>query len=152
MSDQLDYANLPSSEVMVSDAMAPFVAQPERIVRDPTLSAEQKRSILASWLSDVHAVPEAPRWRRLEDGAFVNIHEIRHALHLLDSSEGAGLSSDTHSPASWRRISKGRFPATSRWRRYDDDDDPPPSPVGARVPVPPCLGPDAAAAELAYAA
>ena len=43
---------------------APF-ARPEEILGDPTLSKEAKRAVLASWLSDARALPDAPRWRRL---------------------------------------------------------------------------------------
>jgi hypothetical protein len=40
---------------------APFIARPNEILNDPVLGTEEKRSILAAWLSDKYAVPDAPR-------------------------------------------------------------------------------------------
>jgi hypothetical protein len=65
----------------------PSVAYPSEVLADPTLTLEQKRAILASWLSDKHAVPDAPRWRLLEYGAFVDIEDIQQALYALDDAE-----------------------------------------------------------------
>jgi hypothetical protein len=68
----------------------PFLAHPKDVLDDAAHSVEQKRLILASWLSDRHAVPDAPRWRELENGAFVDAHEIEQALRILDDIEASG--------------------------------------------------------------
>ena len=38
---------------------------PRDVLKDPDLSAEQKRAVLASWLSDASAVQDQPQWRWL---------------------------------------------------------------------------------------
>lgn len=65
-------------QAAVSDTglAAPFIARPRDVLDNPALSAEQKRSILASWVSDKCAVEDAPRWRQLENGAFVDTQDI----------------------------------------------------------------------------
>ena len=68
----------------------PFLAHPKDVLDDAAHSVEQKRLILASWLSDRHAVPDAPRWRELENGAFVDAHEIEQALRILEDIEASG--------------------------------------------------------------
>jgi hypothetical protein len=68
----------------------PFLARPKDVLDNAAHSVEQKRLILASWLSDRHAVPDAPRWRELENGAFVDAHEIEQALRILDDIEASG--------------------------------------------------------------
>ena len=68
----------------------PFLAHPKDVLDDAAHSVEQKRLILASWLSDRHAVPDAPRWRELENGAFVDAQEIEQALRILDDLEASG--------------------------------------------------------------
>jgi hypothetical protein len=40
-------------------ASPPLIALPEDIVCDPNLSPGEKREVLASWLSDIRAVPDA---------------------------------------------------------------------------------------------
>jgi hypothetical protein len=61
----------------------PFLAHPKDVLDDAAHSVQQKRLILASWLSDRHAVPDAPRWRELENGAFVDAHEIEQWARTL---------------------------------------------------------------------
>ena len=91
MTDRIDHARpLGAYDTITWNAAAadvrkpPFLAHPTEILDDQALSLEQKRLILASWLSDRHAVPDAPRWRELENGAFVDAHEIEQALRILD--------------------------------------------------------------------
>jgi hypothetical protein len=36
----------------------------------------------------VHAVPGAPRWRQLENGAFVDTIDLRLALRAIDEMSG----------------------------------------------------------------
>ncbi|WP_287798852.1 hypothetical protein [Acidiphilium sp.] len=66
---------------------APCLARPNNVLNDPPLTTEQKRSILAFWLSDQHTVPDAPRWRLLENGAFADSEDIMRALYALDIEE-----------------------------------------------------------------
>src|ERR1700761_3743264 len=79
----------------------PFLAHPKDVLDDAAHSVEQKRLILASWLSDKHAVPDAPRWRELENGAFVDVHEIEEALRVLDDLEATGRSGNRCSTSKW---------------------------------------------------
>src|ERR1700761_4402676 len=76
----------------------PFLVHPKDVLDDATQSVEQKRLILASWLSDRHAVPDAPRWRELENGAFVDAHEIEQALRILDDIEANGDAAEALLP------------------------------------------------------
>jgi hypothetical protein len=94
MADQNDYARCAGTSdikrlegVAEFEAPEPFVAHPCKVLDDPTLSADQKRSTLEDWLSDVHAVPDAPRWRQLDNGAFVDVYDLREALRMLDDAE-----------------------------------------------------------------
>jgi hypothetical protein len=66
----------------------PFLVDPEDILDDLNLTSEQKRATLAFWLSNVHAVPDAPRWRQLENGAFVDAIDLRRALRTIDEMSG----------------------------------------------------------------
>ena len=110
---------------------------PKDIVRDPSLTVQQKRSLLASWASDARAVPDHPALRRLDDGRLVKIDDILDALKALDRLHPRSGQFDhpTSSirPGHWSRL--GRL-----WRRGrdDDDDDPPPAPASVRPyqPVP----------------
>jgi len=129
----------------------PFLAHPKDVLEDATHSLEEKRLILASWLSDKHAVPDAPRWRELENGAFVDVHEIEEALRVLDdmeatgrSGDGRGSSSSFDRPKSRQERSRGII----RRNKNDDDNDPPPSPVTVWGPVPPRTWDMGATAEL----
>lgn len=58
--------------------------RPDDIVDDATLSAAQKRAILASWASDARAVIDAPALRQLDNGDVVDIDTILDALKRLD--------------------------------------------------------------------
>jgi hypothetical protein len=116
----------------------PSVAYPSEVLADPTLTLEQKRAILASWLSDKHAVPDAPRWRLLENGAFVDIEDIQQALYALDDAEAEEVGArQTAFPRAQKRPKRRQ-----RWiggilkrsRRYDDDD-PPPAPTTPPLPL-----------------
>jgi hypothetical protein len=96
MTDHTDSTCAPGASDIMSQNFAaavrtpPFLAHPTDILDDPALTMEQKRLILASWLSDRHAVPDAPRWRQLENGAFVDAYEVEQALCALDETNGKG--------------------------------------------------------------
>jgi hypothetical protein len=60
-------------------------ADPQDVVRDPDLTTNEKRAILASWASDACAVDSSPMLRRAPgSGTTVSIDEILDALRMLD--------------------------------------------------------------------
>ena len=75
-------------EPVYQEEPEPFLVDPEEVLDDPNLTNEQKRATLAFWLSNVHAVPGAPRWRQLENGAFVDAIDLRRALRAIDEMSG----------------------------------------------------------------
>lgn len=112
---------------------APKTCRPADIIRDPNLTTEEKRGILASWASDARAVIDAPSLRRLDDGTLLEIDTILDALKQLDGDPAIRHAA----PA--RFLRRRTFDSSMRritrpWRRDDDDDDPPPCPAAARVP------------------
>jgi hypothetical protein len=54
------------------------------VLRDPDLSPNEKRAILASWASDACAVEAAPELRRQGSGSPVSFDDIMEALKVLD--------------------------------------------------------------------
>jgi hypothetical protein len=115
------------------------LAHPDEILGNPHLSLDEKRAVLASWLSDAHAVPDAPAWRQRDDGAFVKVEDVLEALKSLDNQGSSDRKqpsgSQKPSPFRWRRRSRRWIDsAIRRKQRDDDDDDPPPTPVTSRLP------------------
>ena len=122
-----------------------LLAQPGEVANDPHLTLDEKRALLAWWLSDAHAVPNAPVWRQLDDGAFVRAEDVLEALRSLDDPHGGNRQEPTGSP---RPSPFDRRRRSVRWidgalrrkrRDDDDDDDPPPTPVTSRLPPHPPL-------------
>ena len=64
-------------------------AHPMNVVRDPDLTINEKRAILASWASDACAVEAAPELRATGSGGLVRWDDIMDALRTLDR-EGYG--------------------------------------------------------------
>jgi hypothetical protein len=93
---------------------------PDDVLADPNLTTADKRAILASWVSDAHAVENAPTLRRLDSGAAVEVAAVLEALRGLDRSGGVIV----------------RLP-TRATRRKDPDDDPSPRPARAKIPARP---------------
>jgi hypothetical protein len=59
---------------------------PRDVLKDPLLSAEEKRAVLSSWASDASAVADAPAFRWLWGTPEpVLLADIREALMRLDS-------------------------------------------------------------------
>jgi hypothetical protein len=58
---------------------------PRDVVRDPDLSLNEKRAILASWASDACAIEAAPALRKTHFGRVVSFDEIMDAIRSLDS-------------------------------------------------------------------
>jgi hypothetical protein len=59
-------------------------AHPMDVVRDPDLTLNEKRAILASWASDACAVEAAPGLRFTTTGSLVQWDDIMDALRTLD--------------------------------------------------------------------
>ncbi len=63
---------------------------PSDVLKDPDLSRDEKRAVLASWASDASAVQDRPtmRWL-LGTPEPVPLSEVRNALARLDRWEGS---------------------------------------------------------------
>ena len=112
---------------------------PDDVTSDPKLTTAEKRAVLASWISGVRAVEDAPSFRRLDSGAVVEVDAILQALVSLDEL-GCGRRGDGERLAP---SGPGRN-VVARWLRgisppgsNDDDDDPPPAPAGVGIPFRP---------------
>lgn len=57
---------------------------PMDVVRDPDMTVQEKRAILASWASDACAVEAAPDLRRPPSAPIVRFDDIMDALKALD--------------------------------------------------------------------
>jgi hypothetical protein len=118
---------------------AAIYTHPDDVTNDPKLTTAEKRAVLASWISDVRAMENAPSLRRLDSGAVVEVDAILQALGLLDELAHDHRGDIKRLPPSGR----GRS-VVSRWLRRggplgsnDNDDDPPPAPAGFGVPFRP---------------
>jgi hypothetical protein len=125
-----------SVAVDVSDRTAgdPIHLHPEDVLNDVALEAADKRAILATWMSDQHAVPDQPALRQLENGAVISLDAIRAALRMLD-----GPPAENRRPAPpLLRLARQRripLPSLASFRSTDPDDDPPPGGASLRVPA-----------------
>jgi hypothetical protein len=59
-------------------------AHPMDVARDPDLTLNEKRAILASWASDACAVESIPALRRPPHGPTVSFDDVVDALRSLD--------------------------------------------------------------------
>ena len=57
---------------------------PADIVKDPDMTVQEKRAILASWASDTCSVVEAPQLRKPPSGPPVTFDDVMDALKCLD--------------------------------------------------------------------
>lgn len=64
---------------------------PSEVVRDPDLTLNEKRAILASWASDACALEAAPELREIPRGKVVLFDDIVDALRSLDTGDGQPL-------------------------------------------------------------
>jgi len=117
------------------------LSRPDDVLNSSELARTEKRAILASWISDVHAVAGAPALRELENGTIVHVDDVMHALKSLDGA-GQPVANHRHGPSSplppARRKRVGRPWSVYRARRRserDDDDDPPPCLAAVAVPL-----------------
>jgi hypothetical protein len=76
---------LPGSDAEPVLHPAARFSHPADVLKDPTLTDGQKRTILSAWASDAWAIPSAPAWRK-PPGArrAVAIDDILSALSRLD--------------------------------------------------------------------
>lgn len=102
---------------------------PIDVVRDPSLTTDKKRALLASWASDARAVPDHPALRRLDDGRLVSIDDVLDALKAIDDPERSGPHADAKDGASILRGHWSRLRRLWRKGRDDDDDNPPTAPA-----------------------
>jgi hypothetical protein len=58
---------------------------PLDVARDPDLTLNEKRAILASWASDACAVDSAPALRKAPNGRTVTFDDVIDALRSLDA-------------------------------------------------------------------
>jgi hypothetical protein len=123
---------------------AAIYTHPSDVTSNAKLTTAEKRAVLASWISDAHAVENAPSLRRLDSGAVVEVDAILQALVLLDEQ-----APDRRENGKRLNLSGRRRSVLSRWMKRvspskgsnDNDDDPPPAPAGFGMPFRPlCRG------------
>ncbi len=110
-------------------------AHPMAVVRDPSMTIDEKRAILASWASDQRSVPNNPSLRQLGKSRLVEIDDILEALMRLDQLTTHSTAND---PGKRWRDHLPTFNHLGRSKRDDDDDPPTPAPAVVR-PRPPVL-------------
>jgi hypothetical protein len=96
---------------------------PMDVVRDPDLTLNEKRAILASWASDACAVEAAPALRSTKSGSVVRWDDIMDALRILDGGAakyGKLIPHYKRVPA--RKVLLG--PVGVRWRNRNDQGQP----------------------------
>jgi hypothetical protein len=126
---------------------------PDEVLSEAGLTHSEKREILASWASDIRAVPNAPALRQLDNGAVLRLDDILRALSTLDDAWGRTQPGRDPRQGRRARFSKRLELAFRRPWRDDDDDDPPPCPaVISRPPGGPLWGGVTASPAMALAA
>ena len=73
-------------------------ARPADIVRDPDLTLNEKRALLASWASDACAVESMPALRKPPNGRIVTFDEVVDALQSLDAEAKKLIGADVRVP------------------------------------------------------
>lgn len=75
-------------------------SHPQDVLADANVSMQEKRAILASWVSDACSVPSKPSLRQLPGVATpVAFDDIMEALRSLDYGPSAGAVTDQHTPS-----------------------------------------------------
>ena len=95
-------------------------AHPLDVVRDPDLTLNEKRAILASWASDACAIEAAPELRLNTSGNVVRWDDIMDALRALDR-EAAGYGKPL--PRYKLVLARKRAGLLARGSRSRDPDD-----------------------------
>jgi hypothetical protein len=85
---------------------------PSEVVKDPDLTPNEKRAILASWGSDACAIEAVPMLRYLPGGKRpVHFDEVMDALRVLDDeARRRRVSADQRLPERSRKVSRGAAP------------------------------------------
>jgi hypothetical protein len=76
-----------TSDVSLDRLLLParFISHPDDVVEDETLGIQEKRAILASWVSDACAVESMPALRKPPGAAApVSVDSVMDALRRLD--------------------------------------------------------------------
>jgi hypothetical protein len=105
--------------------------RPDDVLKDPDLSAEEKRAVLSSWASDACAVPNRPGWRRLPGSTTaVPLLEILDVRRRLDGQKSSlinwprapqsGLAGETRPPSQWRGADLSLEEYLASWRDQRD--------------------------------
>ncbi len=84
-------------------------AHPQDVVKDPDLTRNEKRAILASWASDACAVEAAPALRAPPGAGVVTVDEVLEALCALDKEDAADAAQGSWSRRQLRRRSLESF-------------------------------------------
>jgi hypothetical protein len=125
--------NRTESAVFTPPCGVAIYTHPDDVTGDPELSLAEKKTVLASWISDARAVENAPSLRRLDSGAVVEVDAILQALALLDEQapdrreNGKSLHSSDRRRSVLSRCMKRVSPSKGS---QDNDDDPRPAPAG----------------------
>lgn len=105
---------------------------PDDVMATPRLTHAEKREVLASWASDIHAVPDAPTLRQLDNGAVVRVEDVLRALQCLNDDQNR----EQRPPGLFWPLTGLRICFPNRLNSVlrgtwsgDDDDDPPPCPA-----------------------
>jgi len=119
----------PSSDV---EMLACGFSHPDEIVRDNSLSLDEKRELLADWASDIRSIKDHPTYRLIDSGQVLSLAEILKAIADLEQQES------TPSERLCRSDDQNENRKKPKSSDDDDpDDDPPPVPAGVFVPLPP---------------
>ncbi|NEU14618.1 hypothetical protein G3T14_21265 [Methylobacterium sp. BTF04] len=104
---------------------------PRDVLAHPGLTDGEKRTILASWVSDAHALENAPGLRCLSGSRAepVSVDALLVALAELDRGISEKAAAQTHRAPRRRRRRLANLGWHIRRGRRDDDDDPPPCPA-----------------------
>jgi hypothetical protein len=125
--------NIDATEPLNGHGSTLVLGHPDDVVRNPGMTTDEKRAVLADWASDSHAVENLPALRQLDDGSIVPVDEILNALASLDQADY--LVDRT----GWNPMPRRRGALLSCLRNFrprrDNDDDPPPCPASASIPV-----------------
>jgi hypothetical protein len=90
-------------------------AHPGDVARDPDLSLNEKRAILASWASDACALEAAPEFREIPGGTRVRFDEIMECLRELDRQANEAM------PGATPKMRKRRLRGLLRGGNSDPD-------------------------------
>jgi len=117
-----DFARAGNDPLDLDALLHPALAftHPLEVVRDPDLTLNEKRAILASWASDACAVEASPALRRPPGGQTVAFDDIIDALRSLDKEEDERQKQRPHYREVLAKRMPGVFGRKSRERSPGD--------------------------------